>query len=158
MAAGFILIASMYFSSCKKDVYVYNVNDVTVQQPGSDKSNVKTTIEFISIAYTDLFNTSVPSDTLLAIQQAYDAFGDKKLIEDRVIRAMLNSPGVQIPTNTEMRADISSFTQKSFQKFFNRNPNEFESYFINNIIASDTSITPTLVYYAAMTSNEYRYY
>ncbi len=153
----FALYALMIISSCKKD-FTYNVDDVNVTQPGNGKSNVKTTTEFISIAYSDLFSTTIPNDSLLNISQAYQSFGDKKLIEDRIIRHMLNRNDVQIPTNSQMRADIPSFVNQVFQKLFNRTPDAFENYFITNIINADASITPIVVYYALMTSNEYRYY
>src|SRR5689334_6197715 len=79
-----ILVFALCISivACKKDYTrqdTYAVNDVTVRQAGGDKSRVKTTTEFISIAYADLFNTPITTTNLLEIQQAYDAFGDKKL-------------------------------------------------------------------------------
>ena len=147
------------FVSCKKEhSYLYNVNDVTVQQPGGDKTNVKSTTEFISITYSDLFNTTIPNDTLVALINSYLAFGDKKLIEDRIIRHFLNSPAVQIPTSQQMRTDVPQFVSGAYRKFFNRDPNEFEKYFISKIIQDDTTIAPVVVYYSLMTSNEYRYY
>jgi len=144
-------------SSCKKD-YVYEVNDVTVTQPGGDKNNVKTTTEFISIVYSDLFNTNIPTSTLQNLQQTYDAFGDKKLIEDRIVRHFLDSSGVQVPTDAAMRANVPQFVDQTIVKFFNRAPDAFEKYFISNIIQTNTDITPLMVYYACLTSDEYRYY
>ncbi len=154
IAVTFIFLAA---SSCKKD-YVYEVDDITVTQPGGTKNNVKTTTEFISIVYSDLFSTNIPTDTLLYVQQAYDAFGDKKLIEDRIVRHFLNSPAVQIPSDATMRANVPMFVDETIQKFFNRKPDSFENYFISNIISNSPAITPVSVYYACMTSNEYRYY
>ena len=153
----FIFISLLIISSCKKE-YTYEVKDVNVEQPGNGKSDVKSTVEFISIAYSDLFNTTIPNDSLLYINQAYQSFGDKKLIEDRIIRHLLNRADVLIPTNQQMRSNIPAFVNTAMQKLFNRNPNAFENYFITNIIQSDASITPVAVYYAMMTSNEYRYY
>jgi hypothetical protein len=147
--------------SCKKDYTrqdTYDNGDVTVQQAGGDKSRVKTTTEFISIAYSDLFSTPITTANLLEIQQAYDAFGDKKLIEDMIVRHFLTSTSLQIPTNTAMRADIPKFTEDAIEKLFNRKPDALEKYFIGDIIQKDTSISPTLIYYAIMTSDEYRYY
>lgn len=144
-------------SSCKKD-YVYELDDVTVSQPGGSKDNVKTTIEFISIVYSDLFSTNIPTDTLLYVQLAYESFGDKKLIEDRIVRHFLNSSQVQVPSDATMRANVPLFVDETIQKFFNRKPDAFENYFISNIISNTSTITPLMVYYACMTSNEYRYY
>ena len=152
-----VFIIAAVFSSCKKE-YIYELKDETVTQPGGSKDNVKTTTEFISIVYSDLFNTNVPTDSLLFVQQAYDAFGDKKLIEDRIVRHFLNSPAVQIPSDASMRADIPGFVNQTIEKFFNRTPDAFENYFISDIIRQNSSITPMMVYYACMTSDEYRYY
>lgn len=152
-----VLLFAGIISGCKKD-YVYELNDVTVTQPGGSKENVKTTTEFISIVYSDLFNANVPTDTLLYVKASYDAFGDKKLIEDRIVRHFLNSPHAQIPADATMRANIPLFVDETIQKFFNRKPDAFEKYFISDIIEKSTDITPMMVYYACMTSNEYRYY
>jgi hypothetical protein len=159
MKINILLIAIFIFltSSCKKD-YVYEVEDVTVSQDDGEKNNVKTTTEFISIVYSDLFNTNIPTNTLVNLQTAYDAFGDKKLIEDRIVRHLLDSSAVQIPVDATMRANIPLFVDETILKFFNRTPDAFEKYFISNIIQSNTDITPVMVYYACLTSDEYRYY
>lgn len=150
---------ALVFSSCKKDTnYVYEVDDVTVAQTGGEKGNVKTTTEFISIVYSDLFNTNIPTGILVNLQKSYEAFGDKKLIEDRIVRHFLDSSAVQIPSDATMRANVPQFVDETIVKFFNRNPDAFEKYFISNIIQSNTDITPMMVYYACLTSDEYRYY
>lgn len=147
------------FSSCKKEkTFVYDVNTVDIEQNVSDKSNVKSTYEFISIAYSDLMGKSISQADLVKLNTVYTSFGDNKLIEDMIIRNFLKLPGVAIPTETEMRNDVSKFVTDAYKKFLNRNPDEFEKYYMKNIIQADTSITPELLYYSMMTSNEYRYY
>ena len=158
--AGIVFCVAI-FASCKKEVnttYIYDVNDVEVTQSGVSKPNVKTTIEFISIAYSDLFGNTISQNTLTELSIAYLAFGDKKLVEDLIIRNFLNTPGVVIPTKTEMNADVSLFVSTAFKKFYNREPNEFELWQLVELITKDSAMTPELVYYAFMTSNEYRYY
>ena len=155
----FLLVASALFTGCKKDPkYVYGVNDVSVNQPGVSKPNVKSTIEFISIAYSDLFGTSISASDLTDLSLCYLAFGDKKFIEDLIIRNFLNKTGVIIPTLATMNADISGFVQATYRKFYNRDPNEFEKWQVVNYITTTSNITPELVYYSFMTSDEYRYY
>ena len=145
--------------SCKKEKsYVYDVNDVSVKQDGALKPNVKTTTEFISIAYADLFGTTIPNTELVKLSTAYMAFGDKKFLEERIIKNYLNNTGAKIPTSLQMKADVNLFVKNTYKKFFNREPNEFELWTLSNTITSDTTITPELIYYAVMTSNEYRYY
>jgi len=154
-----LLSFSLILSSCKKDTnYIYEVDDVTVSQAGGEKGNVKTTTEFISIVYSDLFNTTIPTGVLVNLQKSYEAFGDKKLIEDRIVRHFLDSSAVQIPSDATMRANIPLFVDETILRFFNRNPDAFEKYFIVNIIQANTDVTPMMVYYACLTSDEYRYY
>ena len=154
-----LLFSLAVFTSCKKDTnYVYGVNDVNVSQPGISKPNVKSTIEFISIAYSDLFGTTISASDLTDLSLCYLAFGDKKFIEDLIIRNFLNKPGVIIPTQASMMSDVPAFVQATYRKFYNRDPNEFEKWQVVNYINTTSNITPELVYYSFMTSDEYRYY
>ncbi len=151
------LIGLFLQSSCKKENdYIYQLQDVNVKQTGSEKNNSKSTTEFISIAYSDLFSVSISQSDLLKFNTVYTAFGDKKLIEDRIIRNLLNTPGVLIPTG--IGSDTTSFINNSYKKFYNREPNAFESYYLKQQIRLNTIINPTVIYYCLMTSDEYRYY
>lgn len=160
-AFALLLVAVVFTSSCKKEAptsYIYGVNSVGVTQDGVSKPNVKSTVEFISIAYSDLFGNTINQATLTDLGTAYVAFADRKLIEDMIIRNFLNTPGIDIPTLTDMNANVPTFIINSYKKFYNREPNEFELWQMENLIESDAAITPELVYYAFMTSTEYRYY
>lgn len=155
------MLSVVMATGCKKESpnsYIYGVNNVSVSQEGVAKPNVKSTVEFISIAYSDLFGNTIDQATLTDLGTAYVAFGDKKLIEDLIIRNFLNSQSVVIPTTTEMNANVPQFIINTYKKFYNREPNEFELWQFTNLITTDSSVTPELVYYAFMTSNEYRYY
>ncbi|MBK5284170.1 MAG: hypothetical protein JJE25_02115 [Bacteroidia bacterium] len=154
----FLILIISAFGCTKEKTYVYDVNNVNIYQPGNSKTTAKTTTEFISIAYADLFNTTISNSKLIELITAYASFGDKKLIEDRIIRQFLADTTLVIPTGTAMRSDISFFVTRSYNKFFNRAPNDFEKTNLKNKIQNDNNITPAMVYYAFMTSNEYRYY
>ncbi|MBL4587447.1 MAG: hypothetical protein JKX84_10390 [Flavobacteriales bacterium] len=146
-------------AGCKKDSdIIYEVNDVNVNQPNADKNNVKSLTEFISIAHTDLFGSIISQTQLQTLAVPYSAFGDLKLIEDMIIKNFLNDQSVNIPTDTEMRANVDQFLLDAYGKFYNRLPNEFELWHMKNLISDNSEITPELVYYSLMTSNEYRYY
>ena len=138
--------------------HIFGVNDVTVSQDGVNKPNVKSTTEFISIAYSDIFGTTIDQNTLLELSYAYIAFSDKKLIEDMIIRNFLNQSGVTIPSQSEMTSDVGQFVRDTYKKFYNREPNEFEKWQVAELINNDGNMTPELAYYSFMTSNEYRYY
>lgn len=152
----FLFLATI---SCKKDKkYVYQVADASVSKPIGDKSAVKTSTEFISIAYADLFGTTISNQKLQSLNYNYSAFADKKLMEDLVIRNFFNNQGLQIPSSSAMRSDTDSFVKTAYKKLLNREPDENELYQVKKIIDSNTSITAEVFYYSLLTSNEYRYY
>ena len=155
----FVIALLVIAAGCTKEkTYIYDVNSVNVTQQTGAKGTAKSTTEFISIAYADLFGTTIANDELVKLFTAYSSFGDKKLIEDRIIRNFLDLPGTNIPATQAMRNDIPAFITNAYKKLFNRNPNEFEKYYLKNLIQSDTTITSEMMYYSFMTSNEYRYY
>jgi hypothetical protein len=152
-------IVAFSLSSCKKETdFIYEVNDVQVSKEKIGKGIPKTTVEFISIAYSDLVGSTISQNDLSRVTLLYLAFGDKRLIEDLLIKNIVNSPVVNIPTEEVMRNDITSFINSTYLKLFNREPNEVELYSLRKQISENTNITPKLVYYAMMTSDEYRYY
>lgn len=152
-----ILLVYWLIVSCEEQGNViFGVEDVTIKQEGIEKPNIKTNIEFISIAYSDLIGKSITSDELAALAVSYDSFGDSKAIEDLIIRNFLNRPDALIPNGIEMRADVNKFVTDTYRKFFTRDPNEFEQWFLRTEIEKNQDITPEVVYYGIMTSNEYR--
>jgi hypothetical protein len=156
---AFFALLTIHISGCKKEKdIIYEVNDVEVQQPSADKDYAKTLTEFISIAYADLFGANISQIQLQQLAVPYAGFGDLKLIEDMIIKNFLNDQSISIPTDAAMRANVDQFLLDTYQKFFNRYPNEFELWHISNLVNENSEITPDLVYYSIMTSNEYRYY
>jgi hypothetical protein len=154
-----ILILALALSACNKErAILYDVQAVYVQRDGTNKTRIKTTTEFISIVYSDIFGTTIPQSKLDELSLAYEAFGDKKLMEDIIVKNFLNSSSAQIPSTSTMNADIDDFIQKTFRKLYNREPGEMEAWKLKEMIKSNSAITPVVVYYAFMTSNEYRYY
>lgn len=156
-----IFLLSVFFLwACKptENIYLYEVNDVSVTQSGIDKKNPKSDLEFISLAYSDLFGKTIPENSLQSMVLAYNAMGDKALIADLIIRNMLNSPEADVPTNQEMRADVEGFIVATFKKFYVREPGEYELWYFRSLIDGDSQITPEIIYYAFLTSDEYRFY
>ena len=86
------------------------------------------------------------------------AFGDKKLLEDLLIKNMINRPEALLPSNQTMRADVDLFVVNAYQKLYNRSPNELEVFTLKKNINENAQMTSVMVYYAMMTSDEYRYY
>ncbi|REJ80936.1 MAG: hypothetical protein DWQ44_04250 [Bacteroidetes bacterium] len=154
----FFLIVPVILSCTKEKKYQYEVDPVSVSQSISDKTNQKSSAEFISIAYADLFGTSIPQTKLVNLSIAYSSFGDLKLIEDRIIRSFLNDTSAQIPVTPAVNGDTALFIRNTYIKFYNREPGEFEQQQWINLIRNNSAVNPTTIYYAIMTSDEYRFY
>jgi hypothetical protein len=77
VAVLFMTVFSL--TSCKKEtIYTYGVDDTGVGLPGVEKPNLKSDLEFISIAYSDLFGNTIPSDELEDMALCYVSLGDKR--------------------------------------------------------------------------------
>ncbi len=157
VAIGFILVTSAV--GCKKETtYIYEVDDVLVTKDQSEKNVSKTMVEFISIAYADVFGLTISQNDLGLLSLLYLAFGDKVLIEDVLVKNMLNSPEANLPSDLEMRSNIEVYVKNAYLKLYNRDPNELESFTLTKKISDNPDMTSAMVYYAMMTSNEYRFY
>ena len=155
----FIFIVLFLFSCKKEKKIIYQLNDLKIENNSANKGHLKSRIEFISIAYSDIFGTVISTNKLSDLSQIYKAFGDNKLIEHMVIKNFLNEPSIQIPQiDRSSISEINNFVQNMYIKLFNRKPNEYELWFISDLIQKDTNLTSNLTYFTLMTSNEYRYY
>jgi hypothetical protein len=155
----FILSILILFSCKKEKKVTYNINDVNITQNAVVKDHLKSTTEFISIAYSDIFGTVITTNKLAELSTMYKAFGDKKLIEEMVIKNFLNEPTIQIPQiDRTSVATIQNFVTDSYKKLFNRTPDEYELWYVAESIVMDSDLTAELVYFSLMTANEYRYY
>jgi hypothetical protein len=133
---------------------VYEVNDETISAAGVQKPNVKSNTEFISIAHTDVMGTTVSAGNLNELKTQYLAFGDKGVVEDLIIRNFMNKSGNTIPTS--IGADKKAFITNAYKKVYNRVPNEYEIFYLTDLLNKNSSITAEMFYYSLMTSNEYR--
>lgn len=155
----FISLVLLISVSCTKEKkYQYLVNDVSVDDNSTEKTHRKSTTEFISIAYADLFGTSIPQSKLVNLSVAYSSFGDLAVIEERIISNFLNDPSVVIPAQPSVNGDTTQFIVNLYKKFYNREVTEFEKHYWINLIRNNTNATPFTIYFAMMTSDEYRFY
>lgn len=160
-----ILTGTIFFvlaftiASCKKETrYVYTVQQQELYESSSEKRNEKTTLQFITIAYSDLFNSNITNSELSKLDIAYQAFGDRKVLADLIVKNLLERGGALVPANSAMRADIPEFVNGAYLRFFNRKPTEFEAWKVKDLIEKNADVTAKMVYYSLMTSEEYRYY
>lgn len=153
-----LVVLLMQFSCNKEKRYIYEVQTQELYQTSAQKQYLKTTDQFISIAYSHLFGSSITNNELNQYNVALQALGDKATMQDMIVKSMINKSGVQIVTDAVMRNDVTAFVEETYLRFYNRKPNEFESWKMKDLIEKNTNITPKMIYYAMMTSDEYRYY
>ncbi len=158
---GFVqlLLLCLALGACKREVVEqYEINDVNLYSSASEKKNLKTDEQFISILYTDLFGKSIDNTELGKLNTAYTSMGDKSLVIDIIIRSMLSNSEAIVASSNEMRANPDEFIVETYKRFMVRQPNEQEKWFLRNKIEENTSLKPIDIYYALLTSDEYRYY
>jgi hypothetical protein len=157
---GVLLGAALLLApACKpKTTYLYEVEDQQLSFPGGYKGKAKTDIEFISLVYSDLYGRPISQAVLTDLTDIYNANGDKNLATEMIVRGFLNDSQLAIPTNQQMRANPEAFVQECYQRFYLRKPTAYERWFLANEISKQTNLTPQLVYYAFVTSTEYKFY
>ncbi|MEM6260917.1 MAG: hypothetical protein AAGI38_00305 [Bacteroidota bacterium] len=157
-----LLLAAAFLSGCQEEtaetIYLYEVNPVDIREEGADKNSLKTDLEFISLAYSDLYGSTPTDQELINLVTAYNTMGDKELVADIVIRNLLNNERADVPTAQAMRADVSTFISETYKRFYVREPSEYERWFMEDLITNDPNVTPEIIYYAFLTSNEYRFF
>ena len=154
------ILLLIVLSSCKRDPsYIFEVNDVTVTASTGEKNRLKTDIEFVSIAHTDIFGSNISSKDLENIVTTYKSFGDKSLTIEMIIRKFIDDGGVNITAiDKSSNTSIESFVINTYKKLYNREPDAFEKWYLSDLIANDDVINAEMVYFSMMTANEYRYY
>lgn len=156
----YILLIALTFTACKRDPsYIFEVDDVAVTQSAGEKNRLKTDIEFVSIAYADIFGASIPQNDLEEIVTTYKSFGDKSLVIEMIIRKFVDDGGSNIQSiNRSSTENIELFVSETYKKLYNREPDAYEKWYLSDLISNENDIDAEIVYYALMTANEYRYY
>lgn len=163
-----VFISLLTFISCKKetevitqpvvDNYIYGVNGENLYQSNVDKEKQKTSEQYLSILYANLFQTSVPQNELVELSELRFAIGDKQAADELILNNFVNSGNVTIPSDNEMRADLDKFIEETYLRFFLRMPNAYEVFELKKEIEEDEELTPELIYQAFALSNEYKFY
>ncbi|MFT4665857.1 MAG: hypothetical protein ACI8YQ_001412 [Polaribacter sp.] len=163
------LVAALLLStaSCKKETttihnpevdYIYNVNGENLYQSNADKNKEKSSEQYVSILYSNLFQDAIGQNDLVELSEIRRAIGDKQIADELILNAFVNNNNVQIPSNTSMRNDIDAFVEETYLRFFLRKPNPYETYELKSEIEEDTNLSPELIYMAFALSNEYKFY
>jgi hypothetical protein len=142
---------------CQKDK-LYEVQEETILPPNANKTKLKSDQQYIAILYANLFQSALSSDNLFEASECVQSIGDKDLVHEVLISNYMNTGGVILPTNEEMRADIDGFLTATYNRFLVRNPTEAERQFFKNYINTHPNVKPELVYFSFALSDEYQYY
>ncbi|MCF8463534.1 MAG: hypothetical protein K9G41_01730 [Flavobacteriales bacterium] len=144
-------------AGCQKEK-LYEVNEETILPPNANKTKLKSDQQYIAILYANLFQTALSSDDLFEASECVQSIGDKDLVHEVLISNYMNSGGVILPTNAEMRADVDAFLTETYNRFLVRNPTEAERQYFKNYINTHPNVRPELVYFSFALSDEYQYY
>ncbi len=142
---------------CQKDK-LYEVKEESILPPNANKSKLKSDQQYIAILYANLFQTALSSSNLFKASECVQSLGDKDLVHEVLISNYMNTGGVVLPSNTDMRADIDGFLTETYNRFLVRNPTEAERQYFKNYINTHPNIKPELVYFSFALSDEYQYY
>ncbi len=161
-----VLCSTILITACKRDVFekrvydnvIYEVNPVTLYLNNGQKTKQKTSLQYISILYANLFNQNISAQKLNELSEVFLSIGDKEIANSLTLNRFLTLTGIQIPTNQQMRDDIPQFVSDSYLKFYLRNPTPYEAYQLQKMITDDLAVTPEMVYAAFALSNEYNFY
>ncbi len=145
--------------ACKKEYdYIYDLGSEAVYSSNAEKDKQKSSTQFISILYSNLFQSSISQQESNDLSELRLAIGDKQIADDLVISAYINNAAVQIPTNADMRANIEQFVEDTYLRFYLRKPTPYEARYLKEVIESDPDFSPELIYTAFAESNEYKFY
>lgn len=154
-----LALVSGFMQACKKEeVGLYELNEVNLVSSAADKDKRKSNQQFISILYTNIFQTALPSSDVFEIDQLFQSLGDQDVAREILISNFFNQEGIDLPTQEEMLADIDRFVEDTYKRFFVRLPDVAEKTWVKNFIQSNPYLSPELVFFAFALSNEYQYY
>lgn len=154
-----VLTAIVAFASCSKEKrVVFGVVPQAVYEDKARKTKRKSDAEYISILYTNLYQTPISTNQLYKTQNIIFSIGDRNVASELVLSNYFNTLTLKIPTNSEMRSNIDSFVENTYKRFYLRYPSEGEKTFFKNYITNNSNVSVEMVYTAFAVSDEYQYY
>ena len=154
-----LFLLALGHSSCTKERIIgYNVESSTVLEDKSKKTKKKNDAEFISILYTNLYQTAISPNQLYKTQNVLYSIGDQDVANEMLLSNYFNTSGITIPKDALMRSDIDAFVVNTYKRFYLRYPSEGEKAFFKQYITNNAAVTVEMVYTAFACSEEYQYY
>lgn len=150
------LLLSFLLVSCQRDTYVFGVIDQEVRSDVINKDLFRADINLVSTCYADLIGKSMSGPELAQVENVLSATNDRQMLVDMMMRSLLNREETDIPTNDKMRSDLPKFVNETYQRFYHRQPNPFEAWKLQDMIENNTYLRPVEIYYAFLSSDEYK--
>jgi hypothetical protein len=156
---GALAAVSTLLQSCQKEKEaLFELNPVELYSSAAEKDKEKTNAQYISILYTNLFQSAISSTQVFELDEAFRSIGDQEIAKEVLISNFFNNANVQLPSVEDMNSDIDAFIIDTYKRFLLRVPNEAEQLWVKNFILSHPYVTPEIVYFSFALSNEYKYY
>jgi len=153
------LCFSLVFAACKKEEDItYGVNQVNADSYNSGKDKLKSTFQYISILYANLFQKALSANELVEITNCIESIGDKEVAHEIVLSNFMNKTGVIMPSDSLMRTDVDVFLEETYKRFFIRNITEAEREYFKNFLQTHPNVSVEMIYTAFSLSNEYQFY
>ena len=156
-----ILSISIFFLvlfSCNREEPIFEINQINSSSYNANKNKLKSTMQYISILYANLFQTALSSNELVEIANCIESIGDKQIAHEIVVSSFMNSEDVTIPADSVMRADLNYFIEETYKRFYVRDITEAERKFFLDFFESNPNVSSEVVYMAFALSNEYQFY
>ena len=120
-----LLLIPLIIFSCKKED-IYDVNQINATSYNANKNKLKTTHQYISIVYANLFQQALSANELVEISRCIESIGDKQVAHEIVLSNFMNKEGVIIPSDSVMREDLDLFIEETYKRIYVRDITEAE--------------------------------
>ena len=142
--------------SCTQETQ--QIAPIHLKMPGQAKQKLKSEAQFISIAYSDLTGKTIEAGELETLVALYQSVGDKGLVGGMILKRLFKNPKVDFPADSQMRQNPENFVLECYQRFYNRQPDALETWYLDSLIRHDENrdLSPEKIWFEMMTSEEYR--
>lgn len=136
----------------------YVLEDFGVEAASAGKDRAKSPEQWVSIVYTNLFQTGLPANDQFDIAEVFESIGDQDVAREVILSNFFNEEGVILPSAESMHTSPDAFIEETYIRFFVRPPSTAERTFMRDFINDNPDLTPEIVYLAFGLSEEYQYY
>ena len=154
-----LLFAAAILASCTEvELNQYEIDPVNVNTSSGDKTQRKSDLQLISIMYSDVYGKAISQNDLQRLADAYNSFGDKQVIIDRITWGYVNDLQADLPSDSELSADTEKVIRTLYERYLSRTPGEMELWYYQNWINENPDLGVKHLAFVLLTSEEYKYY